>query len=510
VSSLPAVFDQVDERTLEILERRRSVAGLKRRGWLVRRALLTADLVGLATAFAVASLVYGVGGARSNHLGQFGEYALFLLALPVWVVAAKLYGLYDRDEERTDHSTADDFAGVFHLVTVWSWLLFATAYLVPIAKPAFPKVLVFWLVAVVLITGGRALGRSYCRRRLEYLQNTAIVGAGDVGQMVARKLLNHPEYGLNLVGFIDAEPREPADDLEHVPLLGGADELPQIVQLLDIERVVLAFSNGRDTDMLSLVRALGELDVQVDIVPRLFETVGLNVGVHTIEGVPLVGLPPLRLSRSSSVIKRALDVSLATAALVVLAPVLLVIAVAVRLDSAGPVLYRHERVGRNRKRIEVMKFRTMRLEASRGARYGGDRAEEVFASLMADAGNAAEFEKGQKLRKDPRVTRVGGFLRATSLDELPQLFNVVVGDLSLVGPRAITIDELVRYGDDVEQLLSVRPGVTGYWQVNGRSRLAYEDRVRLDLSYIRGWSLGLDLVVIGRTIRVLLARQDAY
>jgi exopolysaccharide biosynthesis polyprenyl glycosylphosphotransferase len=293
-------------------------------------------------------------------------------------------------------------------------------------------------------------------------------------------------------------------------LLGDPEDLPELVRVLDIERAIFAFSNGTDAEMLHLVRTLGDQSVQVDIVPRLFETVGPNVGVHTVEGVPLVGLPPLRLARSSAVLKRALDVVVASVTLVILSPVLVAIAVAVKLDSRGPVLYRHERVGKGRKPIEVMKFRTMRIEASRGSRYGGARAEALFAELMADAGNAAEFQKGQKLKRDPRVTRVGAFLRATSLDEFPQLFNVLSGDLSLVGPRAITVDELVRYGDDADQLLSVRPGVTGYWQVNGRSRLAYEDRVRLDISYIRGWSLGLDVSILAKTVRVLLTRQDAY
>ena len=483
---------------------------IRRRGWLVRRALLTADIVGLTVAFVVAEVAFGGEASAANRLGSGGEYMLFVLALPAWVLAAKLYGLYDRDEERTDHSTADDFAGVFHLVTITSWLILVAARVSGVADPGMLKMVAFWMLAICGVPAARSAGRAYCRRQIEYLQNTVIVGAGAVGQSLARKLLNHPEYGLNLVGFVDADPCESPDDLAHLAVLGGPTDLPALVKLLDVERIILAFSNESDIDTLELVRGAGDLNVQVDIVPRLFETVGLNVQLHTIEGLPLVGLPPLRLSRSSAVIKRMLDIVLSIAGIVLLAPLLLSIALAIMLDSRGSVLYRHERVGRNKKRIEVLKYRTMRIEACAGDRYGGREADELFADLMADPSFAAEFERGQKVQNDPRVTRVGRFLRASSLDELPQLFNVLVGDLSLVGPRAITLAELVRYGDDVEQLMSVRPGVTGYWQVNGRSRLAYEDRVRLDLSYIRGWSLGLDLTILARTFRVLVSHGDAY
>jgi exopolysaccharide biosynthesis polyprenyl glycosylphosphotransferase len=508
VSSATAILEQLDERTQAILERRRTLGRVQRRGWLVRRALLAADIAGLSIAFGIAEQVFGDGISRAGHLGTPGEFLLFLATLPAWVVAAKLYGLYDKDEERTDHSTTDDFAGVFHLVTVVTWLLYAVSRVTP-EKPEFQKLLVFWACAVVSVPLARAAGRSYCRRQIQYLQNTAIVGAGDVGHLIARKVLQHPEYGLNLVGFVDEDPRETPPELAHIAVLGGSEDLPSLVRLLDIERVVIAFSNEPHEETLAMLHEIRRMNVQVDIVPRFFENVGPDFGLHMIEGLPLVGLPPSQLSRSSALLKRGLDVALSLTGLALLAPLFFLIAMLVKLDSWGPVIYRHERVGLRGRSIDVFKFRTMRREACRGSRYGGDAADEMFRELLHDPGRAREFDAMYKLANDPRITRVGRFLRRSSLDELPQLINVLKGDISLVGPRPVTATELSRYGPRVDELLGVRPGVTGYWQINGRSRLTYEDRVRLDLSYISGWSLKLDLAILAKTLRTLVVQDDA-
>ena len=498
----------VDERTLEILDRRRRTAVVRRRGWLVRRMLLAADVAGLVLALLLAEWLT-TGRTRIGVLDARTEILAFLATVPGWIVVAKLYGLYERDEERTDHSTADDFAGVFHMVTVCTWIFSVGAYLTGLAHPTAPKLVLFWAAAIGFVSLGRASTRAIARRNVTYLQNAVIVGAGEVGQLIARKFLNHPEYGINLVGFVDADPKDRRHDLEHLALLGGTERLPAIVRLFDVERVIIAFSNESHEDMLDLIRELKDLDIQIDIVPRLFERVGPNIGFHSIEGLPLVGLPPLRLSFSSKFVKRAVDLVLSLLSLIVGAPLLVAVAVAVKIDSRGPVLYRHRRVGVGGKPIDVFKFRTMRREACRGDRYGGETAEDEFTRLMADPDRAAEFATTYKLERDPRVTRVGNLLRKLSLDELPQLLNVVKGDLSLVGPRPITDDELSRYGEEIDSLLNIRPGVTGYWQINGRSRLSYEDRVRLDLSYISSWSAGLDLQILAKTVRVLLSRRGA-
>jgi hypothetical protein len=293
-----ALYDEmtqtVDERTLEIIERRRRTAVVRRRGWLVRRALMAADVIGLLVAFVLAELIVGPG----EKIDMSNEVIAFLVTLPAWLLGAKLYGLYDHDEERTNHSTVDEFVGVFHLVTVGTWIFFIGSWLTSLAAPSLLKLVVFWGLGVGTISIGRATARAFCRHRIAYLQNTVILGAGEVGQLVGRKLMQHPEYGINLVGFVDAAPKERREDLGQMTVLGSSDRLPAIVRLFDIERVIVAFSNESHQDTLEIIRSLKDLDVQVDIVPRLFEIVGPGVGIHTVEGLPLVGLRPLRLSRS--------------------------------------------------------------------------------------------------------------------------------------------------------------------------------------------------------------------
>jgi len=487
-SEVPA---SLDPRTLQILERRRTSAVRIRRGWLVRRMLVLADLVGLTLAFLAATFLFEMDG-RSDAVSSQVELLVFLVSLPAWVVVAKLYGLYDFDEERTDHSTADDLVGVLHLVTVGSWLLFAFAAVTHRADPGFARLLGFWLLAIVCITAGRAIARGIARKHLAYVQNTIIVGAGDVGQLVAKKLRQHPEYGLNLVGFVDGNPKERTENLTDIALLGGLEQLPQMVQILDVERVIVAFSNDSHEEMLDLIRSLKDLDIQIDLVPRFFEVIGTNVGIHTAEGLPLIGLPALRLSRSSLVMKRTMDLALSVAGLVLLAPLFLAVAVWIKLDSRGPVLFRQLRMGSADQTFEILKFRTMSADA--------DERKDEYAALNKHVdGDPRMF----KIPNDPRVTRSGKILRRFSIDELPQLLNVVRGEMSLVGPRPLILEEDLHVVDWRRQRLNLKPGITGLWQVLGRDDIGFEEMVRLDYVYVTTWSLLNDLKLILRTIPAL-------
>jgi undecaprenyl-phosphate galactose phosphotransferase len=368
---------------------------------------------------------------------------------------------------------------------------------------------------LVTLPMSRAAGRFVARRRPEYLQNTVIIGFGDIGQLMARKLLTHPEYGLRLVGVIDDNPLPLRHDVQGVSVLGGPADTARVIRQHEIERAIVAFSGQTHTDELALIRQLRDLDLQVDIVPRLFEIVGPSAGINVFEGLTVMALPPRRLSRGRLMVKRALDVAVAGAALAATSPFALGIAIAIFLTDGRPVLYRGERIGQGGRRFMQLKFRTMAK---------GWTPEDFTNWLAENPSHAAEFRRTQKLTNDPRVTRVGRFLRRTSLDELPQLINVLRGDLSLVGPRPITeVEQRERYQDrivdpgsadaftlgywDVDGL---RPGLTGYWQISGRSTMSFEERIRVDTAYLTNWSLSLDIAILARTVRALFATRGAY
>jgi exopolysaccharide biosynthesis polyprenyl glycosylphosphotransferase len=487
------------EATLSLLEHRRRTA--RRRGWLVRRALLAADAIGLLAAFLAARQL--AASPAGGTFGVWAEVALLLgVTLPAWVIGAKLIGLYDRDEERASHSTTDDLAGVFQLCTLGAWLFLAGTWATDARQVDFGRLLVFWVLAVALVTGARVGARAVCRRRLTYMQNTVVVGAGDVGQLVARKLLQHPEYGINLLGFVDGDPRPLGRHVVDVPVLGGIDELPALVRVLDVERVIVAFTRDSRERMVDLVRTLQDLDVQIDVVPRFFEVVGASADVHSVEGLALVGLRPIRLPRSSRLLKRTLDLSVAALALVLLAPLLAAISLAVKLDSRGPVFFRQERRGAGDRTFSIVKFRTMADGAD------GRKADLVRANDHARAGGDVRMFK---MRRDPRVTRVGRLLRRLSLDELPQLWNVVRGEMSLVGPRPLVLSEDRHVATWARRRVDLLPGMTGLWQVLGRSEIPFEEMVRLDYLYVTSWSLAGDVKLLLRTIPALLTgAKGAY
>jgi exopolysaccharide biosynthesis polyprenyl glycosylphosphotransferase len=354
------------------------------------------------------------------------------------------------------------------------------------------KLVLFWLVGTVAVPLARVAARSLCRRSLAYQQNTIIVGAGTVGQSVARKLLQHPEYGVNLVGFVDDEPRERGTGLSDSTILGSSSELRRLVQELDVERVIVAFSRESHEHTLGLVRSLDDLDVQIDLVPRLFEAIGPHVQLHAAEGLPLLGLPPARLARSALLLKRAVDIALSSIGLIVLAPFMLAVAFAIKIDTPGPVFFRQVRMGKDDHSFRIFKYRTMTADA--------DLRKSEVAHLNKHLDDDARMFK---IPDDPRVTPIGRLLRRYSLDELPQLLNVLVGDMSLVGPRPLILDEDQHVGGWARRRLHLKPGITGLWQVLGRDGIPFEEMVKLDYLYVTSWSLSGDLSLLLRTLPMM-------
>jgi exopolysaccharide biosynthesis polyprenyl glycosylphosphotransferase len=486
-----ALEDVAGGRTLEILEQRRLATTVHRRGWLVRRLLLAADLVGLGLAFAAAELIF----ARSSpgSLGIGFETLLFAVTLPAWAIVARLYGLYSQDDRRTNHVTVDEVAGVFNMVTVCTWLFFAVTWLSGIAHPAVQKLLLFWVFAVAIVPLGRAGARAFARSRRGYIQNTVIVGAGDVGQAIAEKILRHPEYGVNLVGFVDHEPKERNSGVGDLTILGPPERLSTIIRAFDVERVIIAFSRSPHERILGLIRTMNDAFVQVDIVPRYFELIGPNTGVSAIEGVSTLCLPPRALGLSSRMLKRTMDLALALVALVLFSPVLVVAALLIKLDTPGPIFFRQPRIGEAGREFSIIKLRTMVV--------GADEQKESFAHLNKHAGRDARMFK---IPDDPRVTRTGRLLRRFSLDELPQLVNVLRGEMSLVGPRPLIPAENEYVDGWGRRRLDLKPGITGLWQVLGRSEIPFEDMMRLDYLYVTNWSMWHDIRLLCGTVPAML------
>jgi exopolysaccharide biosynthesis polyprenyl glycosylphosphotransferase len=471
-----------------------------RRGWLVRRMLLAADVVALTCAFALVEVAFR-GTLLLDNVGIKLESIIFVALLPLWAVAAKLYGLYDRDEERTTHSTADEVVTVFHLLTVGVWTFFATSWIVGLANPSQKKLATFWVLSLFFVIGLRSLARAVARRQPAYVQNALIVGAGDIGQLIGRKLLQHPEYRINLVGFVDATPKERRADLGDLTVVGTPDEIGAIIRREDVDRVIVAFSRESHQEMLELVRAIRDYDVQIDLVPRLFEAVGAKVDIHTIEGLPLVGLPPSRMSRSSRFLKRCVDFAGASVLLVLTAPIMLVIALLIRRDSAGPVLFRQKRLGMDLREFTFFKFRTMR-DGTDDAPHRDYIREIMQPTALPGANNLYKLERADS------ITRIGRWLRKTSLDELPQLLNVFRGDMSLVGPRPLIPYELEFLAPHHYERFMVPAGITGLWQVEARAHSTFAEALDLDVAYARGWSPGLDVRLLLRTPLLIFRRRE--
>jgi len=389
-------------------ERRADAKPWRRRGWLMRRLLLAADIVGLSLAFAVTEVLYGSSG-RPDTFDLGDEIVLFFLLVPMFVVGAKLLGLYDRDEERTSNTTTDDLARVFLLSTTGIFVLSRAVFLVRGHNPDPTKMTAFWLLLFGCVAVARACARTAARRTAAYVQNTVIVGTDDVGQLIGRKLLQHREYGVNLVGFVDSRPRPLRPELDGVNVLATPSELCELAQKQRVDRVIFAFSNEPHDVLLQLVRKLRDGGVQVDVVPRFFEVVGPKTNVHDVEGVALVGLPAVKLPRSSQMAKRALDVAVSGLALLVAAPLLGVIALAITLDSAGPVLFCQRRLGEGHARVhraqvpnderQRRRVRASRLHRGDDERESGCRRER---SLQARSKRRDHARRPMAPEDEPR------------------------------------------------------------------------------------------------------------
>jgi exopolysaccharide biosynthesis polyprenyl glycosylphosphotransferase len=472
------------------------------RNRLARRSLMSADMVGLSAAFILSTELFADHPGVGDHVGRVVEILLFVATLPIWLALAQILGLYERDDGRADHSTADETLGVLSLVTFGTWIVFVGGWATKLAEPELDRLVSFWLFALALILGVRALARAVVKQMPGYVQRAMVVGAGHVGQLVARKIQQHPEYGIELIGFVDRNPREHRADIANVPVLGALTDLPALVAAQGIDRVIVAFSDETDEQTMALLRTLRDEEVLVDVVPRLYELVGPRADVHLIEGLPLLTVPPARLSSASFLVKRVLDIVGSAVLLVLASPVFLIAAIRIRRGSPGPVFFRQVRLGEDMRPFTMLKFRTMTVGADEDVHR--DYIKSTMSSSATLSGNGS-----YKLERQNEITAAGRILRRTSLDELPQLVNVLRGEMSLVGPRPCIEYETEFFQPHHFDRFLVPQGITGLWQVSARAHSTFGEALEMDVAYVRGWSLGLDCRLMLRTPFALLRQRKA-
>lgn len=464
-------------------------------------ALVAVDIAMLLAAFAVAYLIRfhgGFGLFRGEVIPQPDYYVrLAAIMTIVWLGLFWIMRLYDWDILL---GGTREYSAIFQASLIGAITIAIVQFLVEDFVVARGWVGLTWILVFLLVAGGRFVVRrlGYAARRRGYLVSPVlVVGANEEGRLVAQQLLTWPTSGLIVLGFLDDHTRVGTRVAGNLYVLGPVASLDERVCEYGVENILLAASALPRDMVADVFRRYGhDPAIKLHLSSGLFEMISSPLDVHEMAYVPLIGIHRSRLAGLEMALKTSLDYALTLAALAVLWPVMLVIAARIKLDSPGPVFHRRRVMGLNGRQFDALKFRTMVMD--------GD------AVLAAHPELQEELARTHKLKNDPRITPSGRFLRKYSLDELPQLFNVLKRDMSLVGPRMITAPELDQYQQLDMNLLTVRPGLTGLWQVSGRSDLGYTDRVRLDMYYIRNYSIWLDLHIIWQTIPVVLGGRGAY
>ena len=429
----------------------------------------------------------------------FSTYRILLYSVPfVWLVIFAANGLYSKDNLL---GGTREYSSAFRAATGGFLLVVIAAFLGPSLVFARGWLLMTWILTFLFVGSARLLLRRvvYALRKHGYFLTPAvIVGANEEGRWLAEQLLNWETSGLHLVGFVDKKAPATFPLFHDLVCLGSVDKLGEIIDQYKVGEVILASSAFSTRDyLLEIFRKYGVTDqVNIRMSSGLYEVITTSLTVNEFAYVPLVYVNKIRLTGTDTVLKFLLDYTIAILALIVLFPFLVFIAFWVKISSPGPVLHRRLVMGLNGKQFHALKFRTMVTN--------GNEILDQHPELKE------ELARNHKLKTDPRITRVGAFLRKFSLDELPQLFNVLKRDMSIVGPRMISPEEVSMYKQFDMNLLTVLPGITGLWQVSGRSDISYDERVRLDMYYVRNWSLWLDLQLLFQTIPAVLKGRGAY
>lgn len=470
---------------------------MARQGDLVYTFLhVPTDMIAVGAAFLTAYYLRG-NGLEIYHLPLDDYYRLIRFAVPIWILAYALVGMYGRlwlfgTLQNISHIVLSSLSG-------WAAFVVFLVFSKSEATLVFPRLMLIYILvfSIVFVFVGRLILRfmqkvsqalGYGRRRI------MVFGAGETADALTGALQRSTDRSQTLVGHVrQAMPAA----LVRIIKKKGADEL-----IFADERA----GDGRSFEYLIAAQNAGAIFRSV---PNVFDVQVSNVLFSTVAGTPVLTFRQTPLEGWGRIVKRLFDIIAGGVVLTFAAPFMLILAALIRVTDAGPIVYGHTRLGRDGRPFTLFKFRSMLSRYCVGPAYGGQTELEIFAA-MSRPDLAAEFKRDHKVKNDPRISHIGRLMRRTRLDELPQLFNVLRGDLSLVGPRPIVTAELPKYGRWGSYLLSIKPGLTGLWQVSGGNDISYDERVALDARYVQNWSLGQDLIILIKTTLTVLSGKSAY
>ncbi len=472
-----------------------------RRRWLFALGLVASDIILINAAFAIAYwLRYHLQLWRAIDPAYYVPYSVFVpFVLGLTVLLLLFYRRENLYQIERPTSWFDEVYGVVNGTTTAIVVMVVFVY---ISRPTFYSRLIFFYAGaliIVLLSLSR-LAKSLTLRRLRLqgigVIRAIIVGAGEVGRAIMRTIVAHPELGYEILGFVDDDPVKGNTNIGRFKALGGVDKLSTLIKDHAVDEVIIALPWQHHRKIMSIMMQCQRENIQARIVPDLFQMTVGQMSVTTLAGIPLIGVKSAHVFSFQRAMKRVVDVVFSLIALILCAPLMALIALLIKLDSPGPVLFGQKRVGKGGHIFTLYKFRSMHPDA--------EAQQELLADLNEADGPLF------KIRCDPRCTRVGRWLRRFSLDELPQLYNVLRGDMSLIGPRPALPSEVEKYQPWHRRRLEVAPGITGLWQVSGRSDLPFDEMALLDIYYIEQWSPGLDFKILLRTIPTVIFGDGAY
>jgi exopolysaccharide biosynthesis polyprenyl glycosylphosphotransferase len=483
VTTLPKADRPAAERDAPAESRLRSVS--RSRDWRTRRLLAGADVLAIGA---------GIGSWALLNTPHLTAHVVWgLLTLPFWILLFTVYGLHGAGLRRVGYATIDDIPPMAHALVIGGvsmWLYFQVT---PAGKLPFSQLLAFADIAFVLGLTLRMLARKLSLR-LFGPERVMFVGSGPVMPIVARQILRQPQHGLQARAVLT----RPENERWPLPLpaTGAMDDLDAVAVINEqgIDRVIVSAEGIEDDALLDLISRCRDLGVKITALPSLAAMMGPAATLDHLEGITLIGINTPSLTRSNRMLKRTMDVIGAAVLLVLTAPVWIVAAIVIKLDTPGPVLFRQTRIGRAGKPFRLAKFRSMVSDA-----------EAQREALLVNSRQVEWLD----LEDDPRITRAGRFLRLTSLDELPQLWNVLRGEMSLVGPRPLIAEEDQNLNGWARGRRELTPGITGIWQVMGRVHIPFDHMIMLDYMYVANWSLWTDVKLILQTVPVVLTRRGA-